>query len=130
VKAEDWLAKEFAGTRGCQICGGSGEDPIRHARTGKVVSCRACRGEKKITQIIHTGTEEEQGKGSVVLGHKIGRYGELLTWMTPVVVLAERWRSILEDDTTYPTDDRKKRACYERMEDIDKELFGRLGWGA
>jgi len=127
--AEDWLRKVFTGTRGCDLCGGTGVDPIKHRVTGENVVCRACGGGKVLEQVVMVKELEGGEQESIKAGVELGKHGEALTYCIPISVLANKYRAIIEDDVTYPTDDAKKKACYEQMEPIEKELFGKLGWG-
>jgi len=127
--AVDWIKKVFAGTRRCELCAGSGVDPVKHRVTGEEVKCRVCKGggvHEQIDMIPFEGGAEVE---AVIIGMELGRHGESIVYRTPVQVLADKYKVVIEDDVTYPTDDAKKKACYDRMESKEKELFGKLGWG-
>jgi len=125
--AEEWLRKVFTGTRGCNLCAGTGVDPVKHRVTGKDVVCRACDGRKVLEQVVMVKELEGGESESIKAGVELGRHGEVLTYYIPISVLANKYRTVIEDDVNYSTDDLKKKACYDQMDGKEKELFGKLG---
>jgi len=129
VKAEDWLRQQFQGTQDCPVCKGTGKDPIKHAVTKATVPCRACKGAGKVERLRQVLGEGDKLEDGVVTGWEIGQWGELVTYITAISVLANKYRAIIEDDAKYPTVEAKKKACWEQMEEPHKRQFGLMGWG-
>jgi len=122
MKAEDWMKSHFSSPQPCPLCQGVGVDPVKNVRTGEEASCRMCRGTGSLSRVREGISTEGTRTDVVVLGHKLRPTGTLAVFEQELSVWCGRYRSVIEDDSRYPTTADKVAGVLAMMEDRAREL--------
>jgi len=122
VNAEQWMKSHFGSPQSCPLCGGTGKDPVKNVRTGEEVTCRMCRGSMNVSRVRQGLTRDGALTDVVVLGHELRPTGTLAVFEQELSVWCGKYRSVIEDDTRYPTTADKVAGVFAMMQDRDREL--------